>query len=62
MTDLSNRPMEYEEALKIMDETVAFRVREIEQRAETEETFEARMAMKRRAQQIHGAFNKIRNG
>jgi len=54
--------MEYEEALKIMDETVAFRVREIEQRAETEETFEARMAMKRRAQQIHDAFNKIRNG
>jgi|SaaInlStandDraft_1057018.scaffolds.fasta_scaffold236651_2 hypothetical protein len=62
MTDLSNRPMEYEEALKIMDETVAFRVREIEQRAETEETFEARMAMKRLAQSVHDAFNKIRNG
>lgn len=62
MTDLTKQPMEYEEALKIMDETVAYRVRHIEQRAEEEETFEARMAMKRLAQSIHDAFNKIRNG
>jgi len=54
--------MDYQEALKLMEETVAHRVQQLETRADTEETFEARMAMKRRAQQIHDAFNKIRNG
>ncbi len=54
--------MDYQEALKLMEETVAHRVQQLETRAETEATFEARMAMKRRAQQIHDAFNKIRNG
>ena len=54
--------MDYQEALKLMEETVAHRVHQLETRAETEETFEARMAMRRRAQQVHDAFNKIRNG
>ena len=54
--------MEYQDALKLMEETVAYRVLQLEARAETEETFEARASMKRRAQQIQDAFNKIRNG
>lgn len=55
--------MDYQEALEIMEETVAHRVQQLETRAETEDyTFEARMAMKRLAQSIHDAFNKIRNG
>jgi hypothetical protein len=54
--------MEYQYALKLMEETVAYRVQQLETRAEAEDTSEARMAMKRRAQQVHDAFNKIRNG
>ena len=54
--------MDYQEALKLVEETVAYRVYQLETRAEEQETFEARMAMKRRAQQVQDAFNKIRNG
>jgi len=54
--------MDYQEALAIMEETVSHRVRQLEERAQQEETFEARKVMKRRAEQVHEAFNKVRNG
>jgi hypothetical protein len=54
--------MDYEQAIKIMEETVSHRVYQIERRADQEETPEARAAMKRLAQSVHDAFNKVRNG
>ncbi len=57
--------MDYQEALAIMEETVSHRVRQLEERAQQEETFEARkvaVLMKRRAEQVREAFNKVRNG
>ncbi len=57
--------MDYQEALAIMEETVSHQVHQLEERAQQEETFEARkvaVLMKRRAEQVREAFNKVRNG
>jgi len=52
--------MDYQEALKLMEETVAHRVHQL--MTEENRSKAGHGEMNRRAQQVHDAFNKIRNG